>query len=66
MNAATALRRLRSVDQPRLLWADCICINQNNTSVRSSQVNLMDENHSNAERGLMWLSEDPENQTPIA
>jgi hypothetical protein len=38
-----ALRHLRLKDSPRTLWTDAICINQANTSERSSQVAMMSQ-----------------------
>ncbi|KAI8623151.1 hypothetical protein F5Y19DRAFT_468714 [Xylariaceae sp. FL1651] len=36
-----ALMRIRLLDRPRLVWADALCINQNDTQERSRQVTLM-------------------------
>jgi hypothetical protein len=38
---ATALQYLREIDNDVLVWADAICINQNNVAERNSQVRMM-------------------------
>lgn len=55
-----ALERLRLVDRPRRLWADQICINQEDVGERSQQVRLMNEIYRGAERVLVWLGRDVE------
>lgn len=48
-------------DQPRVLWADGICIDQSNLDERSDQVRLMGQIYTNAKPVLVWLGEgDPE------
>ncbi|KAH7129229.1 heterokaryon incompatibility protein-domain-containing protein [Dactylonectria macrodidyma] len=37
------------------LWADAICINQNDTDERSAQVSLMDQTYANASFVSVWL-----------
>ncbi|ORX98068.1 heterokaryon incompatibility protein-domain-containing protein, partial [Clohesyomyces aquaticus] len=37
-NLYTALRRLRSENEPRVLWVDAICIDQSNLEERGVQV----------------------------
>ncbi|EMD93593.1 hypothetical protein COCHEDRAFT_1212288 [Bipolaris maydis C5] len=45
-----------SLDPPlNLIWIDSICVNQNCTTERSSQVSLMREIYSGAVRTLIWL-----------
>jgi hypothetical protein len=41
-NCHAALRQLRKVFAPRILWVDSICINQSNVGERNHQVGLMD------------------------
>jgi hypothetical protein len=53
-----ALRRLRLSDQPRTLWADQICINQDDYNERSSQIQFMHTIYKSAARVLVWLGED--------
>jgi hypothetical protein len=64
-NLESFLRRLRSVDETRILWADAICIDQTNLAERSSQVNLMADIYRSAKKVLIWLGEEDEH-TEIA
>lgn len=50
-----ALRRLRLTDQPRALWIDQICINQESYDERSAQVSIMRLIYSNAAMVIAWL-----------
>lgn len=59
-NLALALRYLRLPHEPRTLWADAICIDQNNIDERSRQVQLMKEIYSSCVRDLVWLGESNE------
>ncbi|KID93568.1 Ankyrin and HET domain protein, partial [Metarhizium majus ARSEF 297] len=52
---ATALRHLRRQDQPRNLWCDSICINQDDLVERAAQVLLMGEVYREADRVIVWL-----------
>lgn len=54
----TALKRFRQPDQPRLVWADAICINQEGNQEKRIQVTLMPKIYSQARRVLIWLGED--------
>ena len=40
-NLASALKRMRNVNQNTLVWADALCINQQDVTERSVQVGLM-------------------------
>ena len=51
------LRRLSSRFGPILLWLDCICINQSDTSERNWQVSLMQDIYESAQRVYAWLGE---------
>jgi hypothetical protein len=53
-----ALRRLRLPDRPRRLWADQICINQDDKVERSQQVQFMNHIYKNASHVLVWLGPD--------
>ena len=55
-----ALRHLRRTDQPRTLWIDAICINQDDISERNSQVAVMTEVYRSAQRVVVWLGEEDE------
>lgn len=53
-----ALQRLRLQDRPRRLWADQVCINQDDIEERSQQVDLMNLVYRNAQQVLVWLGHD--------
>ncbi|KAH6971904.1 heterokaryon incompatibility protein-domain-containing protein [Ilyonectria destructans] len=50
-----ALVNIRSRQYRRLIWADALCINQNDTAERASQVRLMGEIYSAAATTVIWL-----------
>lgn len=54
----TALKQLRLPDRPRTLWADAVCINQNDIVEKGTQVKLMSQIYSRTSRILIWLGED--------
>lgn len=56
-NAAMVLRHLRQRRQPRWIWIDSICINQNDVEEKTGQVRLMAEIYSKAVEVLLWLGE---------
>ncbi|KAL1653251.1 cell separation during budding [Didymella pomorum] len=45
----------------RTVWADALCINQDDLSERAHQVTLMGRIYSQAERVVVWLGSDDEN-----
>ncbi len=51
----SALRRLRRPTEPRILWVDALCINQQNIQERGGQVSLMGEIYSRCHQCLIWL-----------
>ncbi|KAK4496446.1 hypothetical protein PRZ48_012426 [Zasmidium cellare] len=53
-NLEAALRQFRSKDS-RLLWADAICINQDDSNERSHQVSRMGDIFSQASQVICWL-----------
>jgi hypothetical protein len=53
-----ALQRFRQPDRTRLLWADAICINQDDNQEKGIQVSLMPKIYSQAHTVLIWLGED--------
>ncbi|KAM0540538.1 hypothetical protein ACHAPJ_013586 [Fusarium lateritium] len=57
-NLHAALRALRRSDVHRLIWADAICINQNDVEERSQQVRLMGKIFSGACQVIVWLGEE--------
>jgi hypothetical protein len=50
-----ALKRLRLPQESRFIWADALCINQNNSSEKSCQIPLMGKIYSMAVRVVVWL-----------
>jgi hypothetical protein len=52
------LRRVRLLDQERRVWADQICIDQNNVEERGHQVGLMAHIYRLTEKTLIWLGGD--------
>jgi hypothetical protein len=54
---SSALRHLRRPDRDRIIWADAICINQDDVQEKSVQVQLMGEIYSTAARTLIWFGE---------
>lgn len=59
-NLVTALRYLRHPEQSRVIWADAICIDQNNIDERSRLVAHMGEIYRRAVRTIVWLGEEDE------
>lgn len=60
VNLHWALLRARLPDRPRLIWADALCINQNDLSERGQQVALMGLIYSRARRVLACMGRDPD------
>ena len=56
-NLHSALRRLRFVDKPLLLWADAICINQADNEEKEAQVQLMRRIYTSATQVIADLGE---------
>ncbi|TVY53017.1 Heterokaryon incompatibility protein 6,OR allele [Lachnellula cervina] len=54
-NLHSALHSLQLPKQSRLIWADAICINQEDTEERSSQVRLMKDIYRCASSVIVWL-----------
>lgn len=54
-NLAEALRHFRYSDQPRVMWIDAICIDQNNIDERNVQVKRMGDIYALANRVVAWL-----------
>lgn len=50
-----ALMQLRDAAKPRTLWADAVCIDQENLLERGEQVKIMRKIYSRATRVLIWL-----------
>lgn len=58
VNCASALRRLRHISEPRILWIDVIAIDQSNSEERNHQVALMAQIYSQASQVLVYLGEE--------
>ncbi|KFA71269.1 hypothetical protein S40288_08652 [Stachybotrys chartarum IBT 40288] len=54
----TALKQFRRADGDRTLWADALCINQEDNDEKSAQVRMMAEVYRTATRVLVWLGPD--------
>ncbi|KAK4443102.1 heterokaryon incompatibility protein-domain-containing protein [Podospora aff. communis PSN243] len=57
-NLHDALKRLRLRDEPRRLWIDAICINQDDNSERAAQVGAMQYIFQNATDVIAWIGEE--------
>ena len=64
-NLYTALYSLRHASQSRMLWADAICIDQNNDEEKGTQVQMMREIYQRAARTVVWLGNDPDAGTGL-
>ena len=59
-NLDAALRSLRLPNRPLRLWVDAICIDQENLSERSSQVQIMKLIYKHAKTVIIWLGPETE------
>lgn len=59
-NLKDALVRVRLPDRPRMVWADSVCIDQDNPDEKGHQVQFMGNIYSNASRVLICLGNDDE------
>ncbi|KAK6225294.1 hypothetical protein QIS74_01341 [Colletotrichum tabaci] len=59
-NLDALLRRLRYTNRKRQIWADQICIDQNNLSEKTTQVKMMGDIYSKCRQCLIWMGEIPE------
>lgn len=59
-----ALRSMRFKDAPRTLWADCICVNQEDKAEVNRQLLVFDRVYESAESALMWLGNDTAKTAP--
>jgi hypothetical protein len=62
-NLWAALHRCRWRSQPRLLWVDAICINQNDLAERGSQVALMRQIYHESKRTVIHLGLEADNSS---
>ncbi|OBR05707.1 heterokaryon incompatibility protein [Colletotrichum higginsianum IMI 349063] len=61
-----ALRHFRLPDQELLIWADALCINQDDLEERAEQVQLMREIYSRSTSVMVWLGLDTDGQAVCA
>ncbi|KAH0600097.1 hypothetical protein MHUMG1_01093 [Metarhizium humberi] len=64
-NLHEALSGLRDHAIPRIIWADAVCINQDDADERGRQVQLMAEIYARATRVIVWLEHPPINDSAI-
>lgn len=57
-NLAAALRHLRLKNEPRKLWVDALCIDQEDINERDDQVIHMKEIYQHCATDLLWLGDD--------
>jgi hypothetical protein len=57
-SAASALRRMRLPSMSRILWIDCICINQHDDDEKGHQVAMMADIFQSSSRTLAHLGDD--------
>jgi hypothetical protein len=57
INLEVALRHLRYEREPRVLWADAVCINQQDNKEKSEQVQIMRDIYNSAHKVLAWTGE---------
>ncbi|KAF4334019.1 polyketide synthase [Fusarium beomiforme] len=50
-----ALHRFRMKEEPRILWADAVCINQSDSAEKANQVAMMRDIYASAVRTLVYL-----------
>ncbi|KAF2735691.1 HET-domain-containing protein, partial [Polyplosphaeria fusca] len=59
-NLYAALKALRFKSEPRYIWADAVCIDQDHLDEKNHQVEMMNEIYDNAEQVCIWLGESDE------
>lgn len=58
VNLRDVLQRVRHISDARILWADAVCINQEDLEERGQQVRLMASIFSSANHVVAWLGKD--------
>ncbi|PMD42116.1 hypothetical protein L207DRAFT_376915, partial [Hyaloscypha variabilis F] len=58
INLHSALRHIRAEETERVVWADAVCINQDDIDERDKQVRLMGQIYRSARQKLVWLGEE--------
>jgi hypothetical protein len=56
-NLSSILRHLRRTHQPRAVWIDAICINQDNEADKMSQLPIMHVIYAQARNVIVWLGD---------
>jgi hypothetical protein len=64
-NLHNAPGHLRDVADSPLVWADALCVNQNDVPERSYQVSLMGSIYSRASRVFVWLGNEAREENPF-
>ena len=59
----TALQRLRNAHFERVIWADAVCINQDDLKERGSQIKYMAKIYAKASQVVVWLGEEADDST---
>jgi hypothetical protein len=62
-NLAVALKHLRFEVEPRVLWVDAICINQEDLQERAQQVGFMGDIYRRAWQVVVWLGPEENDST---
>lgn len=65
-NLEHALKKLRRPREPRRIWADSACINQQDIAERSQQVSIMRHIYQGATRVVAWLGLDEHDEARTA
>lgn len=65
-NLSDFLFQLRSPTEARILWADSICINQNDENEKGSQIRLMRSIFQEATKVLVWIGTDSSGVAKLA
>lgn len=60
-NLGIALTSLRFANEDRAMWIDAICVNQDDTTERSAQVQLMRNVYQGAEQVVSWINNESVN-----
>lgn len=61
-NLSDALHQCRQTDKSRVLWADSICIDQDDLEEKNNQVYMMGRIYASSQRTLICLGTDPDNR----
>ena len=64
-NLYSALHHLRLPDRDRIIWADAVCIDQQNLAERGHQVAIMTRIYKQADGVIFWLDESSEDTDAV-